>query len=87
MFGHAFQIGALVGWDISAPAIPLMLKGIAVRGIGTASRMALASFVRAIDQTPVLPILDSSYSFADLPAAFDHLDPGAFGRIVIDVTE
>jgi NADPH:quinone reductase-like Zn-dependent oxidoreductase len=30
-------------------------------------------------------VIDSRYPLADLAAAFDHLDRGAFGKIVIDV--
>ncbi len=85
--GHVCQIGALDGWDISAPAMPLMLKDITVHGIGTGSRTALEGFVRAIDQTGITPVVDSCYSLADLPSAFDHLDRGAFGKIVIDVAQ
>ncbi|MDF3811697.1 MULTISPECIES: NAD(P)-dependent alcohol dehydrogenase [Rhodopseudomonas] len=85
--GHVCQIGALDGWDISAPAMPLMLKDITIHGIGTGSRTALENLVRAIDQTRIIPVVDSCYSLADLPAAFDHLDRGAFGKIVIDVAE
>ena len=85
--GHVCQIGALDGWDISSAAMPLMLKDITVHGIGTGSRTALERFVRAIDQTRIVPVVNSCYSLADLPAAFDHLDRGAFGKIVIDVAE
>jgi len=85
--GHVCQIGALDGWEISAPAMPLMLKDITIHGIGTGSRTALERFVRAIDQTCMVPVVDSQYSLADLPAAFDHLDRGAFGKIVIDLSE
>ncbi|MVA25040.1 NAD(P)-dependent alcohol dehydrogenase (plasmid) [Agrobacterium vitis] len=84
--GHICQIGALDGWDIQAPAMPLMLKDITIHGIGTGSRKALERLVRAIDQTGMTPVVDSRYPLADLPAALDHLDKGPFGKIVIDVT-
>ncbi len=84
--GHVCQIGALDGWDIQAPAMPLMMKDITIHGIGTGSRRALERFVRAIDQAGIKPVVDSRYPLADLPAAFDHLDRGPFGKIVIDVT-
>lgn len=64
-----------------------MLKDITIHGIGIGSRTALESFVRAIDQTGIIPVVDTCYSLTDLPAAFDHLDRGAFGKIVIDVAE
>ncbi|WP_109048668.1 hypothetical protein [Azospirillum sp. TSA6c] len=78
--------GALDGWDIQAPAMPLMIKDITIHGIGTGSRRALERFVRAIDQTGIKPVVDSRHPLADLPAAFDRLDRGPFGKIVIDVT-
>ncbi|WP_143277441.1 hypothetical protein [Bordetella genomosp. 9] len=31
------------------------------------------------------PVVEARYSFAALSAAFDHLDRGAYGKIVIDV--
>ena len=43
--------------------------------------------VRSIDQTRIVPVVDSCYSLADLPAAFDDFNRGAFGKIVIDVAE
>ncbi|CAO3438894.1 zinc-dependent alcohol dehydrogenase family protein [Azospirillum endophyticum] len=83
--GHICQIGALDGFDISAPAMPLMLKDVTIHGIGTGSRRALTRLVQAVDQTGIRPVIDSRYSFADLPAALDHLDRGPFGKVVIDV--
>ncbi|MBK1840327.1 NAD(P)-dependent alcohol dehydrogenase [Azospirillum sp. YIM B02556] len=83
--GHICQIGALDGFEVSAPAMPLMLKDVTIHGIGTGSRRALTRLVRAVDQTGIRPVIDSHYSFADLPAALDHLDKGPFGKVVIDV--
>ncbi|MCL6709473.1 NAD(P)-dependent alcohol dehydrogenase [Pseudomonas sp. R2.Fl] len=85
--GSVCQIGALDGWDITAPAMPLMLKDITIHGIGTGSRKALERLVRAVDRTRIVPVVDTRYPLADLPAAFEHLDRGAFGKIVIDVTQ
>lgn len=83
--GHVCQIGALEGFDLGAPAMPLMLKDITLHGIGSGSRQALTHLVRAVDQTGIRPVIDGRYAFADLPAAFDHLDRGPFGKVVIDV--
>lgn len=65
--------------------MPLMLKDVTIHGIGTGSRRALEDLVRAVDRIRLKPVIDSRYALADLPAAFDHLDRGAFGKIVIDV--
>jgi NADPH:quinone reductase-like Zn-dependent oxidoreductase len=63
-----------------------MLKDVTIHGIGTGSRLALENLVRAVDRIRLKPVIDSRYPLADLSAAFDHLDRGAFGKIVIDVT-
>ncbi|EZP72746.1 Alcohol dehydrogenase, zinc-containing [Sphingomonas paucimobilis] len=83
--GHICQIGALDGFDISAPAMPLMLKDVTIHGIGTGSRRALTRLVRAVDQAGIKPVIDSVYPLAELASAFDHLDKGPFGKVVIDV--
>lgn len=83
--GHICQIGALDGFELSAPAMPLMLKDITIHGIGTGHRRALERFIRAIDQTGLKPIISTRYALGDLPAALDQLDQGAFGKIVLDM--
>lgn len=83
--GHICQIGALEGFELSTPAMPLMLKDITIHGIGTGHRRALEHFIRAIDQTGLKPVISTRYALGDLPAALDQLDQGAFGKIVLDV--
>lgn len=83
--GHICQIGALDGFDISAPAMPLMLKDVTIHGIGTGSRRGLENLVRAVDRTGLKPVIDSRYPMAELFAAFEHLDRGPFGKVVIEM--
>jgi NADPH:quinone reductase-like Zn-dependent oxidoreductase len=82
--GHICQIGALDGFNLATPAMPLMLKDLTIHGIGTGSRRALENLVRAVDHIRLKPVIDSRYPLADLASAFDHLDRGPFGKIVID---
>ncbi|USI74707.1 zinc-dependent alcohol dehydrogenase family protein [Sphingomonas morindae] len=82
--GHICQIGALDGFDLSAPAMPLMLKDVTIHGIGTGHRTALERLVRAVDQTGLKPVIDSRYGLAELPAALDRLDRGPFGKIIVE---
>ncbi|MGF7178503.1 zinc-dependent alcohol dehydrogenase family protein [Azospirillum doebereinerae] len=82
---HICQIGALEGFDISAPAMPLMMKDVTIHGIGTGSRQGLENLVRAVDRTELKPVIGSRYALADLPAAFENLDRGPFGKIVIEI--
>ena len=83
--GKVCQIGALDGFDFTAPAMPLMLKDVTIHGIGTGSRSALERLVRAVDRAGIKPVVDSCYPLSELPAALDHLDRGAFGKIVVTV--
>lgn len=84
---HICQIGALDGFDLTTPAMPLMLKDVTIHGIGTGSRRALEHLVRAVDRTGLKPAIDSRYPLAALPDAFDRLDQGPFGKIVIELAE
>lgn len=83
--GHICQIGALDGFDLLAPAMPLMLKDITIHGIGTGSRRGLENLIRAVDRTGLKPVIETTYLLADLPLALDHLAKGAFGKIVIEL--
>ena len=83
--GTISQIGALEGFEVSAPVMPLMLKDITIAGIGTGHRRALGDLVDAVDRTRLEPVIDSRYPLTDLAAALDHLDRGPFGKVVIDV--
>jgi len=83
--GRIHQIGVLEGFEVAAPAGPLMLKNLTVQGIGVGHRRALEDLVAAVDRTGIKPVIDARYPIADLPAALDHLDRGAFGKIVVEL--
>lgn len=83
MGGRIAQIGVIEGFEASLPLGPLMLKQLAVNGIGVGHRRALEDLVRAVDATGLRPVIDGRYSLAELPAALDHLARGAFGKIVV----
>jgi NADPH:quinone reductase-like Zn-dependent oxidoreductase len=82
--GHVYQIGALDGFEVSAPVMPLMLKDITIHGIATGHRRALTRLVDAVDRTGLTPTIDTRYPLTELHAALDHLDRGAFGKIVVE---
>ncbi|HEY0207537.1 NAD(P)-dependent alcohol dehydrogenase [Acerihabitans sp.] len=83
--GRIYQIGALEGFEVSAPVMPLMLKDVTIQGIGTGHRRALEDLVRAVDRTGLRPVIDTRYPLAELYRALDHLDRGAFGKIVVEM--
>jgi NADPH:quinone reductase-like Zn-dependent oxidoreductase len=83
--GRISVIGVLEGFEIAGPAAPLLLKSPAIQGISVGHRRSLEDFVRAIDLTGIKPVIDARYPLEDLHSALDHLDRGAFGKIVIDL--
>ena len=83
--GRIYQIGALEGFEASTSVMPLMLKDVSIQGIGTGHRRALEDLVLAVDRVGLKPVIDTRYALSDLHAALDHLDRGAFGKLVIDL--
>ncbi len=83
--GRISQIGVLEGFEVTAPAGPLMLKNLTIQGIGVGHRRALEDLVAAVDQMGIKPVIDRRYPLAELPAALDHLDGGPFGKIVLEM--
>ena len=85
--GRIYQIGLLGGMDITTPVVPLMLKNLSIHGIGVGHRRALENLVAAVDSARIKPVIDARFALADLPAALDHLDLGAFGKIVVELEQ
>lgn len=83
--GRIHQIGVLEGFEVVAPVSPLMMKNLSIQGISVGHRRALEDLVAATDRFGLTPAIDARYPLADLPAALDHLDRGAFGKIVVEM--
>jgi len=81
--GRVCQIGALDGFDISSPAMPLMIMDVTIQGIGTGHPRALEDMVRAVARIGIMPVIDSRFPLADLPDALDRLGADPFGKILI----
>ncbi len=48
-------------------------------------RRAFEDMIAAIEVNGLSPVIDRVYDWKDVPAAFDHLERGPFGKIVIAV--
>lgn len=83
--GRIYQIGVLEGFEVSAPAGPLMLKNVTVQGIGVGHRRALEDFIGEVERVGLKPVIGGRYPLKDLPAALDHLDQGPLGKIVVEM--
>lgn len=81
--GRISVIGVLEGFDISGSAGDLLMKTATIQGIMVGHRRSLEDFVRAVDINGIKPVIETSYRFDELPQALEHLDRGAFGKIVL----
>jgi NADPH:quinone reductase-like Zn-dependent oxidoreductase len=78
--------GANMGRSLGAVAQGGRVSLIGVmQGISVGHRRALEDMIRAVDATQLQPVIDKVYGFADVPAAFEHLERGAFGKVVVSV--
>jgi NADPH:quinone reductase-like Zn-dependent oxidoreductase len=81
--GRVSVIGVLEGFEVSSPALPLLLKAPVVQGISVGHRRGLEDLVAAVDRTGLKPVIDRRYALDELPAALDHLERGPFGKVVL----
>ena len=85
--GHVAVVGFLGGMEINVDARSLIRKRARVQGIAVGHRRAFEEMNRAIEMHGLRPVIDRCFAFAEVKEAFAHLDQGAFGKIVIRVTE
>ena len=85
--GQITLIGIIEGFDATIPLFNIMQKHAVIRGIIVGPRRALEDMLRKFDEIKLHPVIDTVYPFADARKAFDHLERGAFGKIVIRVRD
>lgn len=85
--GQISIIGILDGFSSEIPLFSLIKKQAVLRGISVGPRRALEDMLRKFDELKLHPVIDSVHGFNDARAAFDRLEKGAFGKIVIRVRD
>jgi NADPH:quinone reductase-like Zn-dependent oxidoreductase len=85
--GQIYIIGIMEGFNSELPLFDAIKKHAVLRGISVGPRRALEDMLRKFDELELHPVIDTVYSFADARKAFDHLERGAFGKIVIRVRD
>jgi len=85
--GQISVIGIIEGFESTIPLFGLILKQAVLRGISVGPLRALERMLHKFDEVQLHPVIDTVYSFAEARKAFDHLERGAFGKIVIRVRE
>lgn len=84
--GRVSMIGLLESDRFSVDFMTLVSRRAVLVGVAVGPRRVLEDLVRAIDQHGIKPVIDATYPFAQVPAAFAHLRRGAFGKVVIDLS-
>ncbi|WP_263408787.1 zinc-dependent alcohol dehydrogenase family protein [Terriglobus tenax] len=83
--GQISIIGVLESTDARLPMFTAIQKQAVIRGISTGPRVALERFLQKYEALGLYPAVDAVYDFKDAHAAYQHLDAGPFGKVVIRV--
>lgn len=81
--GRVSIIGLLESDELRTPIMPLLGSRASIVAVAVGPRRALEDLVRMVDYNDLKPVIDGRYAFAEAPAAFAHLERGAFGKVVI----
>ncbi len=84
--GHIASIGILSGGRKGEITFPkLFFKHLTMSGIAVGSRVMQEAMLAAINTSDMKPVIDKSFGFDELAAAFRHQESGAhFGKIVLE---
>lgn len=85
--GQISIIGIIDGFDATIPLFGVIQKHAVIRGISVGPLRALERMLAKFDELKLRPVIDSVHSFNDAPKAFDRLEQGGFGKIVIRVRD
>ena len=81
-------IGVLDGLESQLNVFSLIMRQVTLRGIYMESVAELGKFVRAVEATGLIPLVDRVFSFAEAHAAYDYLKSQRhFGKVVISVCD
>lgn len=85
--GHIVAIGLLGGMEVTLPVPKLLFKQQRIRPIAVGSHAQQRRLVDWIARTPIKPIIDRRFTFAEMAAALRYQVSGQhLGKIVVDVT-
>jgi NADPH:quinone reductase-like Zn-dependent oxidoreductase len=84
--GQISVIGFLERPTSAVEIVPMLQKEVVIRGIGGAGpRRAFEDMNRALARYQLRPVIDRVYAFGEALSAFQHLERGAFGKVVINI--
>lgn len=83
--GHISLIGVLTGTGGEVPTALLMQRQIRLQGLVVGSRRHQIEMVRAMEATGIRPMIDRTFSLADIADAFRYQESGGhFGKIALE---
>ncbi len=86
MGGTVHLIGVLAGGEASLLLAPIFMQQVRVQGVLVGPKSSFEALNRALAQHEVRPVVDHTFAFEEVPAAFDHMAAGAhFGKICIAI--
>ncbi|KAB2976908.1 NAD(P)-dependent alcohol dehydrogenase [Streptomyces sp. SS1-1] len=83
--GHIALVGFLGGQTAPLDVMPLLYSQAAIRGIAVGHRRAFVEMNRWIEKNGLEPVIDSVFAFEDARQAYERLEEGPFGKVVIRV--
>jgi NADPH:quinone reductase-like Zn-dependent oxidoreductase len=81
--GNVVIVGLLQSPQFTLDILPFILQQGAIHTLSVGSRDAFEKMNRALETSRIKPVIDHEYPFHDAITAFQHLDEGPFGKIVI----
>lgn len=83
--GHIAVIGFLDQPEATISLPSMFSTAVRLQGVGVGSQKDARDLLGFLDHHRIEPVIDATYDFGAAPEAFDHLDRGPFGKIVIVV--
>lgn len=85
--GHIYVIGFLESMMAEVNLFSLLAKQAQLHGVNVGHRRAFNEMMGAFAELNIKPVIDTVYPFDQALDAYKHLYKGAFGKIVIKVSE
>jgi len=83
--GNIVIVGLLQSPTFTLEIAPFIFKQATIHTLSAGSREAFEKMLRAFEASRIRPVIDQVYPFAEAPQAFEKLNRGPFGKVVIEV--
>jgi len=64
--------------------LPAVMREVRLQGVLVGPKSSFAAFVEALERWKIRPVVDATFSLADVRHSFEHLASGSvFGKVVV----